>query len=54
MPGVSILTQSPTLVGNLTHAVTFLLLYFKRRRLVGWHLCVLLIPVNGKIFHIII
>jgi len=45
MPGVSILTQSPTLVGNLTHAVTFLL-YFKRRRLVGRHLCVLLIQVN--------
>jgi len=46
MPGVLILTQSPTLIGNLTHAVTFLLLYFKRRRLVGRHLRVLLIQVN--------
>jgi hypothetical protein len=53
MPGISILTQSPTLVGNLTHAVTFLLLYFKGRRLVGRHLCVLLVQVNGIVFHII-
>ena len=46
MPGVSILTQSPTLVRGLGHNVRLFLLNFKRRRLVGRHLCVLLVQVN--------
>jgi hypothetical protein len=46
MPGVSILTQSPTFIRRLGHDVRLFLVNLKGWRLVGRHLCVLLIQVN--------
>lgn len=51
MPGVSILTQSTTLIGRLRHNVRLFLFNFKRGRLVGRHLCVFLIQVQGIVLH---
>lgn len=51
MPGVLILTQSPTRVGDARHNVRFLLINFKRWRPVGRHLCVLLVQVQRIVFH---
>ena len=54
MPGVLILTQPTSLIGGLRHDVRFLLINFKRWRLVGRHLCVLLIQIDGIVFHTIL
>ena len=51
MPGVLILTQSTTLIGRLRHNVRLFLFNPKRRRLVGRHLRILLIQVQGIVFH---